>query len=121
MPFKLSDKETDRNYYKGEHVVYIPIDHSSRSAVGQIQDVLTEETPIGSASPRLGHITIHASEDEPRYVIRNLNTDKDTAYKRYNIMRDATEEEVEKKNSEFNLDKDTSPHVEPPHHGVPIA
>jgi len=38
----------------------------------------------------------------------------------YNIMRRATEEEIEAKHSDFSLDRDTSPHREGPHHGVPM-
>jgi hypothetical protein len=30
-------------------------------------------------------MNIHATEEEPRYVIRNLTTGKSTAYKRYLI------------------------------------
>ena len=72
MPFKLSDKETDRNYYKGEHVVYIPIDHSPRSAVGQIQDVLTKETPIESASPRMGQFFFKGDREKRRdYTVKS--------------------------------------------------
>ncbi|CAJ0917247.1 unnamed protein product, partial [Mesorhabditis belari] len=120
MPFKLSKKETNEDYEEGENVVYIPIDKTPRSAVGTIEEVLTGETPVQSATSRTGEVTIHASEDEPRYVIRNLKTGKSTAYKRYNIMGEASQDEVETGHSDFSLDQDTSPHAEGPHHGVPI-
>jgi hypothetical protein len=54
MPFKLSSTETDEQYTEGEHVVYIPIDRTPRSAVGIIEQVLTGETTAESASPKLG-------------------------------------------------------------------
>uniref|UniRef100_A0A915ENU3 Hypervirulence associated protein TUDOR domain-containing protein n=1 Tax=Ditylenchus dipsaci TaxID=166011 RepID=A0A915ENU3_9BILA len=120
MPFKLSKSETSEDYSAGEHVVYIPLDRTPRSTVGMIDEVLTDETPVESASSKTGEVNIHASEQEPRYMIRNLKTGKSTAYKRYNIMRKATQEEVQSKASNFSLDQDVSPHAEPPHHGVPI-
>uniref|UniRef100_A0A914DS89 Hypervirulence associated protein TUDOR domain-containing protein n=1 Tax=Acrobeloides nanus TaxID=290746 RepID=A0A914DS89_9BILA len=120
MPFKLSKKETDEDYTVGEHVVYIPIDKSPRSSVGVIDEILSQETQEQSASPITDEVTIHATEEEPRYIIRNLKTDKSTAYKRYNIMRKATNEEIKEKHSDFKLDRDTSPHAEGPHHGVLI-
>ncbi|KAI1709103.1 hypothetical protein DdX_11501 [Ditylenchus destructor] len=120
MPKKLSKTETSEQYDVGEHVVYIPIDRSPNSAVGVIDEVLTEETPAQSASPKINEVKIHASEKEPRYLIRNLRTGKSTAYKRYNIMRKATQDEIQAKNSDFSLDEDTSPHAEAPHRGVPI-
>jgi hypothetical protein len=35
-------------------------------------------------------------------------------------MRKATDDEIKSKHSDFSLDRDTSPHAEGPHHGVPM-
>ncbi|KAH7724989.1 hypothetical protein AAVH_07581 [Aphelenchoides avenae] len=122
MPFKLSKQETSEDYSVGEPVVYIPLHNTPRSSVGIIEQVITGETgEAKSASPKTPKVRVHATPDEPRYLIRNLKTGKRTAYKRYNIMRKANEEEVETKHSDFSLDKDRSRHAEPPHHGVPLA
>lgn len=35
-------------------------------------------------------------------------------------MRKASKEEIDSGHSDFSLDRDTSPHAEGPHHGVPL-
>ncbi|CCA75439.1 hypothetical protein PIIN_09422 [Serendipita indica DSM 11827] len=55
--------------------------NENSSTTGEITDVLTETAPAGSTGN-----TVKASADDPRYVIKNDNTGKETAYKGDNII-----------------------------------
>ncbi|KAK7461863.1 hypothetical protein VKT23_008293 [Stygiomarasmius scandens] len=50
------------------------------STTGEITDVVETKAPAGDAN-----VKVNATEEEPRYVIRNDNTGKETAYKAKNI------------------------------------
>ncbi|KAG8837350.1 hypothetical protein FRB91_008149 [Serendipita sp. 411] len=53
---------------------------SSRTT-GVITSVVTDPAPAGTTG-----VTVQASEDEPRFVIKNDKTGKETAYKAENII-----------------------------------
>ncbi|EPZ31231.1 hypothetical protein ROZALSC1DRAFT_30899 [Rozella allomycis CSF55] len=65
---------TARKYHKGDHVEYHPVggEHNMEDHFGR---------------------KIHASKDEPRYMILNDHTQKETAYKESNIVRVIEDEE----------------------------
>ncbi|CAE6465212.1 unnamed protein product [Rhizoctonia solani] len=72
-------------YQVGQKVEYTAIgggNVENSSTTGEIIEVITEPEPAGTTGK-----TVKASEDEPRYLIRNDNTGKDTAYKADNIVR----------------------------------
>ncbi|PFH47827.1 hypothetical protein AMATHDRAFT_151178, partial [Amanita thiersii Skay4041] len=69
----------------GDHVQYHAVGTATAGTqtsitTGEIVNVLTE-TPHEPGGQR-----VKASEEEPRYVIRNDNTGKETAYKGDNII-----------------------------------
>ncbi|KAF8636124.1 hypothetical protein AX17_003768 [Amanita inopinata Kibby_2008] len=73
-------------YKVGDHVQYHAVGTATAGTqtsitTGEIVDVLTETQPAGETG-----VSIKASEQEPRYLIKNDNTQKDTAYKRDNII-----------------------------------
>lgn len=68
---------------EGDRVVYHPIGGAAQTSVGVIKKVLTHDE-VGSKHP-----TMHASQEEPRYVIENDHTHKETAYKREHIVEKA--------------------------------
>ncbi|KAF9463561.1 hypothetical protein BDZ94DRAFT_1308675 [Collybia nuda] len=73
-------------YKAGDHVEYRAIGGGGSGTEqsttrGQIVDVLTETQPAGDTGN-----TMRASSNEPRYVIKNDNTGKETAYKEDNIL-----------------------------------
>jgi len=74
----------------GQRVVYHAIGGSLQTAVGIIRDIITEPETVGTTERP---VTVKASEEEPRYLIENINTGKSTAYKRENIVRLASEDE----------------------------
>jgi len=55
---------------------------SNSTSTGIVTDILTETQEAGSTGSR-----VKASEDEPRFVIKNDNTGKETAYKGANIHK----------------------------------
>ncbi|PVF97149.1 hypothetical protein CPB86DRAFT_707602, partial [Serendipita vermifera] len=55
--------------------------NENSSTTGQIVDVITDKTSAGNTG-----VTVNASENEPRYLIKNDNTGKETAYKADNII-----------------------------------
>lgn len=73
-------------FKEGDRVVYHPVGGAMQTSVGTIKKILTHEEEVGAR-----HTTMHASESEPRYVIENEHTHKETAYKRENIVEKATE------------------------------
>lgn len=71
-------------FQEGDRVVYHPVGGAMQTSVGVIKKILTHEEEVGTR-----HSTMHASEFEPRYVIENEHTQKETAYKRENIVEKA--------------------------------
>ncbi|PVF97150.1 hypothetical protein CPB86DRAFT_786137 [Serendipita vermifera] len=74
------------SYRPGDHVECYAIGgatggNEQSSTTGEIVDVITSKQPAGETGVR-----VNASEDEPRYLIRNDNTGKETAYKADNIV-----------------------------------
>ncbi|CAE6383200.1 unnamed protein product [Rhizoctonia solani] len=68
-------------YQVGQKVKYHAIGTATSatensSTTGEIVGILTETQPAGTTGS-----TVKASEEEPRYLIKNDNTGKDTAYK----------------------------------------
>ncbi|KAF8310865.1 hypothetical protein DL93DRAFT_2084052 [Clavulina sp. PMI_390] len=73
------------SYEVGQKVEYHAIgggNAENSSTTGVITQILTETDTAGSAGN-----TVQASEDEPRFVIKNDNTGKETPYKLANIVR----------------------------------
>ena len=85
----VSTKQTSTkasDFREGDRVVYHPVGGAMQTSIGTIKKILTHEEEVGSR-----HSTMHASEAEPRYVIENEHTHKETAYKRENIVEKASE------------------------------
>jgi hypothetical protein len=74
----------------GQRVVYHAIGSTMQISVGIIRDIITEHETVGSNERP---VTVKASEEEPRFLIENVNTGKATPYKRENIVRLASEDE----------------------------
>ncbi|KAF8168685.1 hypothetical protein K438DRAFT_1608290, partial [Mycena galopus ATCC 62051] len=75
----------------GDHVEYQAIGGgtvSNSTTTGEITEVVTSKAPAGETG-----VKVNASKDEPRYVIRNDNTGKETAYKATNITGEVEVEE----------------------------
>ncbi|KAF5359491.1 hypothetical protein D9756_002907 [Leucocoprinus leucothites] len=73
-------------YKVGDHVKYHAIGGAGSGAdtstsTGEIVDIKTQTESAGNS----GNVA-KASEEEPRYVIKNDNTQKETAYKAGNIL-----------------------------------
>jgi hypothetical protein len=79
------EKRGGESFQKGEKVVYHPTGASNVS-VGEIKRIITEPEAVG------GRQTVRATEEEPRYVIENAKTRKETGYKAENIVEKADEE-----------------------------
>lgn len=71
-------------FKEGDRVVYHPVGGAQQTSIRVIKKVLTHEEEAGTR-----HTTMHASQEEPRYVIENEHTKKETAYKRENIVEKA--------------------------------
>ena len=71
-------------FQEGDRVVYHPVGGAMQTSVGVIKKIITHEEEAG-----VRHTTMHASEEEPRYLIENEHTQKETAYKRENIVEKA--------------------------------
>ncbi|KAJ3725714.1 hypothetical protein EV361DRAFT_946639 [Lentinula raphanica] len=74
---------SQNNYNVGDRVEYQGIgggNVGNSTTHGEITDIITEKQPAGSSGN-----TVNASEQDPRFVIRNDNTGKETAYKSENI------------------------------------
>jgi hypothetical protein len=71
-------------FKEGDRVVYHPVGGAQQTSVGVIKKILTHEEEVGTR-----HATMHASQEEPRYVIENEHTKKETAYKFENIVEKA--------------------------------
>ncbi|KAJ6595134.1 hypothetical protein DFH09DRAFT_1305815 [Mycena vulgaris] len=86
-----STKNSAPEYEVGDHVEYQAIgggNVENSTTTGEITEVVTSKAPAGETG-----VKVNASKDEPRYVIRNDNTGKETAYKSKNITGEV--EEVE--------------------------
>ncbi|KAF8699877.1 hypothetical protein RHS03_06911, partial [Rhizoctonia solani] len=71
-------------YQVGQKVKYTAIgggNVENSTTTGEIVEVITSPEPAGTSGN-----TVQASEEEPRYLIRNDNTGKETAYKADNIV-----------------------------------
>lgn len=84
MTTKSHSQSKSSEFKEGDRVVYHPVGGAMQTSVGVIKKVLTHEEEVGAR-----HATMHASEEEPRYVIENEHTKKETAYKRENIVEKA--------------------------------
>ncbi len=73
--------ENQMNLKEGDRVIYRPVGGAMQTTVGTIKKIITVPEEAG---PR--HTTVHASPDEPRYLIENEHTHKETPYKRENII-----------------------------------
>lgn len=73
-------------FKEGDRVLYHPIGGAAQTSVGIIKKIITHEEEFGTR-----HATMHASESEPRYLIENEHTHKETPYKREHIVEKATE------------------------------
>ena len=67
---------------EGLRVEYHPVGLAETTSTGKITQVLTEKQPAGETG-----VNVQASEEEPRFVILNENTNKETAYKAENIVK----------------------------------
>ncbi|KIJ24310.1 hypothetical protein M422DRAFT_274952 [Sphaerobolus stellatus SS14] len=81
-----------KSYKVGDRVTYHAVGGGSAgtnnsTTTGEIIEIITERQPVGETGN-----TVNASEEEPRYLIKNDNTQKETAYKLDNIMGLADEE-----------------------------
>ncbi|KAJ1305274.1 hypothetical protein OPQ81_000302 [Rhizoctonia solani] len=71
-------------YKVGQRVQYTAVgggNVENSATTGEITEVITEPEPAGTTGN-----TVRASEEEPRYLIKNDNTGKETAYKADNII-----------------------------------
>ncbi|KAG8722755.1 hypothetical protein FRC08_010365 [Ceratobasidium sp. 394] len=71
-------------YKVGQKVQYTAIgggNVENSATTGEIIEVITTPEPAGTTGN-----TVQASEEEPRYLIRNDNTGKSTPYKAANII-----------------------------------
>lgn len=62
----------------GQRVIYHPVGASPVTSSGVVLDIITEPT-IVTAGDR-GEITVHATEDNPRVIIKNDHTGKEIPY-----------------------------------------
>lgn len=85
-----SSQSSSYDFKVGQRVVYHAIGSTMQMSVGIIRDIITEPETVGSTDRP---VTVKASEEEPRFLIENVNTGKETAYKRENIVRLASEDE----------------------------
>ncbi|KAF8975455.1 hypothetical protein BDQ17DRAFT_1547074 [Cyathus striatus] len=75
------------SYKAGDRVEYRAIGgapvkgNETSTTTGEIVEVITETQPAGETG-----VNVQASKNEPRYLIRNDNTGKETAYKGDNII-----------------------------------
>ncbi|KAJ3750720.1 hypothetical protein DFH05DRAFT_109877 [Lentinula detonsa] len=75
--------QPETTYETGDHVQYQAVGGgrgTTSTTTGEIEEVITQKQPAGETGVR-----VNASSDDPRYVIRNDNTGKATAYKEKNI------------------------------------
>ena len=73
-----------QEFKEGDHVEYHPIgggQENTATTTGTIKKILTEKQPAGETG-----VQVNASDDEPRYLIENDKTGKETAYKKENII-----------------------------------
>ncbi|KAI8804147.1 hypothetical protein BJ742DRAFT_460792 [Cladochytrium replicatum] len=68
----------------GDHVLYHGVEGGTQATKGVIQDILTETEVAEHTSTQN---VAKASADEPRYVIKNDNTEKGTAYYKKSIEK----------------------------------
>jgi hypothetical protein len=66
----------------GDRVEYHPVGGAVQLSTGVVEEIVTETQAAGDTG-----VTVKASDDEPRIVIKNENTGKSAAYKLTNIER----------------------------------
>ncbi|KAE9397238.1 hypothetical protein BT96DRAFT_884114 [Gymnopus androsaceus JB14] len=79
----MTKSTTTTTYDVGDHVQYQAVgggNVENSTTTGEIVEVVTSKKPAGATGN-----TVNASEEDPRYVISNDNTGKETAYKEKNI------------------------------------
>ncbi|KAI9146038.1 hypothetical protein BKA69DRAFT_1047048 [Paraphysoderma sedebokerense] len=69
-------------YKEGDRVEYRPVEGAQQRTIGVIKRVITEPEEAGTR-----HTTVKASQDEPRFLIENEHTHKETPYKASAIDR----------------------------------
>ncbi|EPZ36590.1 hypothetical protein ROZALSC1DRAFT_30800 [Rozella allomycis CSF55] len=77
--FAFMTKEPAVEFQEGDHVVYRPVGQAMQISTGVIKKILTEKQESE-------YRNINASEEEPRFVIENDHTHKETAYKLENLL-----------------------------------
>ncbi|KAJ4485001.1 hypothetical protein C8J55DRAFT_509487 [Lentinula edodes] len=78
-----SNTNQTQTYEAGDHVQYKAVGGgkgTTSTTEGEIQEVITHKRPAGDTG-----VKVNATPEDPRYVIRNDNTGKETAYKEQNI------------------------------------
>ncbi|TPX43259.1 hypothetical protein SeMB42_g02167 [Synchytrium endobioticum] len=86
-PGSQIEKE-DVEIKKGHRYEYHGIEGSMQTSTGVVIDILTQPDIAGST-----HKRVKASEEEPRYVIRNDHTGKETAYYKRAFEREVSADE----------------------------
>ncbi|ORX95347.1 hypothetical protein K493DRAFT_219436 [Basidiobolus meristosporus CBS 931.73] len=69
-------------YREGDHVEYHPIGTAPQLSTGTIKKVITHPEVVGD-----NPVEVKAGENQPRYLIENDNTHKETAYKLESITQ----------------------------------
>ncbi|KAF9270372.1 hypothetical protein L218DRAFT_952509 [Marasmius fiardii PR-910] len=79
-----SRQQATEEYKPGDHVQYQAIGGgnqvSNSTTTGEVVEIVDSKRPAGETG-----VKVNASKDDPRFVIRNDNTGKETAYKSSNI------------------------------------
>ncbi|KAF7361467.1 DUF2945 family protein [Mycena sanguinolenta] len=86
-----TSKNSATEYAVGDHVEYQAVGGgtvTNSTTTGEITEVVTSKAPAGETG-----VKVNATKDDPRYVIRNDNTGKETAYKSKNITGEVEVEE----------------------------
>ncbi|KAJ1963749.1 hypothetical protein H4R35_007213 [Dimargaris xerosporica] len=60
----------------GDHVEYRPVEGGANTTTGVVREIIEHREPAGETG-----VTVKASEEHPRFLIRNDKTGKETAYK----------------------------------------
>ncbi|KIK61888.1 hypothetical protein GYMLUDRAFT_260462 [Collybiopsis luxurians FD-317 M1] len=85
MTKQTSADDTNATYEIGDHVQYQAVGGGNvpnSTTQGEVTEVITDKESADKSGVRN---TGNASSDDPRYVIRNDKTGKETAYKEKNI------------------------------------
>ncbi|KAK9696576.1 hypothetical protein K7432_012390 [Basidiobolus ranarum] len=69
-------------YREGDHVEYHPVGTAATVSTGRITKVIVHSEVVGD-----NPVQVKANSEEPRFLIENDTTHKETAYKLENITR----------------------------------